>query len=162
MCAGELEFVYTTDGVGGTAWSYTPEADLDLDAQPYRPWAKADAYSADYQDNWAPEVNFVQATIERVLRGDERRGGARHKLAACPQSDCFNGSFAVTSAHGGLPQPFNLSESPGCCLATETKGPLEAVRCASGVARVVLPASYAVTCSRVQLVHSSAQQVQPA
>ena len=108
LCAGERDFVYTIDGLGSPAWSYTEG--MAPATPPTRPWINLSA-----SDELL--LNYPEYTLEKVLQGDMRNQGQPFDIELCPQADCYNGTV------DGVPVAKPESERPGCCLGIQTKVP---------------------------------------
>ena len=129
ICSGSHDFVYTIDGGGGLAWSYTnfvegtdAAAVEAAEQEPARTWPFSNPASSGQESRF--RGNFVQNTLLSVLAGDERREGRPFTSTTCPADDCFNTTRAARRGNAGFTPP--LAQRPSCCLAIETRGPLEA------------------------------------
>ena len=109
ICAGELAFVYSVDGIGAPAWAYTPR--VQRHRAPDRPW-RGDRES---------DLGQVGYAIDIVLGGDKRAGGRPFQrgsyagtLDDCPIASCYNLSTR---------RPYGESQRPNCCWAAQTRVP---------------------------------------
>ena len=104
LCAGDTQFVRTTDGVGTMVWGFPSFQQQDVSDVPLssrrRKWIPILPY-----DSPKPRT-FGQFILDRVLEGNGR--------GACPRSLCYNDSTAI---------PSPLKVQADCCLARQTSAP---------------------------------------
>ena len=120
LCAGDVDFVYTRDGMGAIAWAYPDRASFDGSSVNPRNFPDGTPPEIGYTAD-VPQLKFADSVIDALLR-QQGRDAAGLRQMVDPHNNFTECSMAVCYEwKDGFQQ--ERAGRPDCCLAKQVRVP---------------------------------------